>query len=841
MVRALQRLRGWLVAATVILGWLVLLPHGDPRSGGLSTSPTAGGDARSKPPDEEIDPFLAAGDDHLDLGEFQKALAAYELAAVTAREKNRRDLLAASLSGQGLAHKRRGDYFLAVTLYSQALALCRELGDSYCEAELLHNLGTCYTNLGELQVAKDALNDALETWSSPWGRSITLTAIATIHDLEGEHETAIEQLRRAFALRHADPEVEAETRLRGKATTLDRLATALKAVGRMEDARRAYEASLSIWQKVGPSASVAVVSDNLGWLYVDWQQPEAARRHLERALSLFEHHERPHEVAHTLMGLAHAHHQLGDLVTASAAVKEAIEIIESLRSTSYSQLLRTSFLAARQPYYELYIDILMQRHEAQPSAGFDSSALQAAERFKARSLLDLLHEERAALRQGTDEELLQLEERLHREMSVKDRERLELLHAGSPTEEIARVEKERRGLILRYEDLRAQARAEVGAAPPLPITPGQMQGFLDDDTLLLVYALGEERSFLWSVSREEITPFRLPGRETIESLARKTYDWLQRSDQRDARGEGREAAGRLSEMLLSPLGKALNDQRLVVVADGWLHYIPFAALAFSDSRPLNLDHEIVMLPSASVLAALRRRAADREPAPKRLAVVADPVFGLDDPRRGAATKDGARGNSRMPVPDRLEHSAKEAASILELVTPEERFGALGFDASRRMVLGGDLDRYRIVHFAVHGEIDDQRPEYSHLVLSLLDRQGRPQDGRLYLHEIDGLRLPAELVVLSACNTALGKRVRGEGIVGLTRGFMYAGASSVVVSLWYVSDVATAELMARFYRELLVAGRTPAAALRAAQAWIRQTPRWQAPYFWAGFVLQGEWR
>jgi CHAT domain-containing protein len=166
---------------------------------------------------------------------------------------------------------------------------------------------------------------------------------------------------------------------------------------------------------------------------------------------------------------------------------------------------------------------------------------------------------------------------------------------------------------------------------------------------------------------------------------------------------------------------------------------------------------------------------------------------------------------------------------------------LDFRASRATSISDDLSQYRIVHFATHGLLNSQHPKLSGLVLSLVDERGQPQDGFLQLHEIFNLRLPAELVVLSACQTGLGKEIKGEGLVGLTRGFMYAGAARVMASLWQVSDAGTAELMKRFYRGLLKERKRPAAALRAAQVEMWRRPQWQAPYYWGAFVLQGEWK
>jgi CHAT domain-containing protein len=166
--------------------------------------------------------------------------------------------------------------------------------------------------------------------------------------------------------------------------------------------------------------------------------------------------------------------------------------------------------------------------------------------------------------------------------------------------------------------------------------------------------------------------------------------------------------------------------------------------------------------------------------------------------------------------------------------------AYDFTANREKALSPELSRYRIVHFATHGITNDQEPELSGLVLSLVDQRGKPQDGLLRLRDIYNLQLAAELVVLSACDTALGKEVKGEGLMSMVRGFMYSGTPRVLASLWKVDDEATAELMKEFYKHLLQEGMTPAAALRQAQITQMQKKSRQSPYYWAGFQLQGEW-
>jgi CHAT domain-containing protein len=310
-------------------------------------------------------------------------------------------------------------------------------------------------------------------------------------------------------------------------------------------------------------------------------------------------------------------------------------------------------------------------------------------------------------------------------------------------------------------------------------------------------------------------------------------------------------------VLLGPLARELKTKRLLVVPDGALQYIPFQVLINPETGARLIDrHEIVNEPSASSLALVLSEIRNRQPATNLVAVFADPVFEITDPRikRNAtdtldqpadmlivrrALRDVGITADGMQIP-RLFASGREANEIMALAPGSTSLKAVGFAANRDRVFSPELARFRIVHIATHGIVNSERPEKSGILLSLFDQQGRSQNGFLGLHDIYSLKLPADLVVLSACSTALGKDVKGEGLVGLTRGFMYAGAAGVVASLWKVDDEATAELMKHFYAALLQKGLPPAAALRDAQLELAKQPRWASPYYWAGFVIQGQY-
>ncbi len=301
---------------------------------------------------------------------------------------------------------------------------------------------------------------------------------------------------------------------------------------------------------------------------------------------------------------------------------------------------------------------------------------------------------------------------------------------------------------------------------------------------------------------------------------------------------------------------------MVIVPDGVLNYIPFSVLTLNNQTLIN-QYELVNLPSSSSLAIIRQNTQNRKPAPKTLAILADPIFSADDQRlktpqklpisptnpylnqlalsRATKTLKKSRAVGDNNQFTRLPCTRQEAQAILALLPKTETIVAFDDQASLNLAINPQLSQYRMIHLATHGVFNGEDPAYSGIILSLVDAKGTPINGFLRLNEIFNLNLPAELVVLSACETGLGKEIKGEGLVGLTRGFMYAGTPRVLVSLWKVDDQATAEMMTRFYQLILEKKLTPAQALREAQLQMQNETEWKSPYYWSAFVLEGEWR
>jgi CHAT domain-containing protein/tetratricopeptide (TPR) repeat protein len=774
---------------------------------------------------------------------------------------------AATLNNLAEAYVRFGDWQKALDTEYEVLSLTRAIGERRGEAITLGNLGASYRDLGDLRKALELCEQALESARALGDRRIEaqdLTLIGSIHLLLGDPERALRDLAQALALRREvkDPG--------GESVTLWDLGRVYEVSGEKRKALETYRESLSLSRAVGDAMWEGRLLAAIGRLTADLGDAATAEQHYTQALSVSRATGDRIGEAQALDGMARLDRDRSHLDAARARLEESLRIFEEVRTQVGSADLRSTFQSLYRGTVDLYVDVLMRLARREPSAGFEALALEASERARARSLLELLKESGAEIRQGVDRALIERETGLRQRIVAKAQ-----LRKGLPRDEPGQAQgtdfdREIDDLTRQHEQVQAQIRATspryAALTQPESLKVNAIQGLLDDRTLLLEYWLGEERSFLWIVGPGSMEVAELPARSEIEAAARAAYEELTRpaSGARPTRPK----AARLSALILGALAGRANGERLLIVADGALQLIPFGALPAPGRRiPLIAEREVVSLPSASLLAVLHGQRNDRAPAPKVLAVLADPVFDRRDGRVLTGRKSGPSGRvtefgrsgaasersltrsmrdlgaeATEPTLPRLPFTRREALGILALAPASGRRAALDFDANRAAATSDDLSQYRYVHFATHGLLNAVHPELSGLVLSLVDTEGRDQDGFLTATEIFNLKLSADLVVLSACRTALGKEIRGEGLVGLTRAFMYAGAPRVVASLWRVDDAATAELMKKFYEGMLGPKKLrPAAALREAQLAIRRQKRWEQPYYWAAFVLQGEWR
>ena len=836
---------------------------------------------------------------HLDLGEFAPAVELFHRALARYARSGVEPVRLAELYnrlGRALVPLSRFDEALAA--HRTALAGFRRLGDREGIASSLNNEGNVYLWLGKNQLALEAYDEALALWgrraATARERIKTLTNRGDLLVREEKLDEAAASYRESIAI------AERLGDRRGLAHGVSQEGFRLSAAGQPAAAIAALRQAASLHQELHDTAAYGADLLGIGRAFLKEQDPSRAAAAFSRARELFQQAANRQGLAMCAMDLGIALYAAGDLPRSLAAyddaqpqfaaihdrqgvvsteygaartllrlgrlreardrTERAVAGLEDLRGETASRSLRMSYFSSRQDYWDLYIEILLRLDALEPGGGLSSQAFAVSERRRARTLLELVTGAASqAPPSAAAGEAAHEERDLEARLSGLTTKRQALLEAKGGESSLPALDRLEQDLVVRLDRVRARVTRQTGAqAVPAPVAGvPAVQALLTGDDVLLEYSLGEPASFAWAITRAHCRVFRLAGRDKIEALARAAVAGVTRTGRQAEDAWATTAAG-LSALVLAPVASELRPERLLIVADGALAYVPFAALpepAAGDGPPRLMveRHEIVTEPSASVLAALRQRALGRPAGASGLAVLADPVFSAGDPRVAggapAAVEPAPRADGASPGV--LLRDVEAGAGLPRLLATHQEAAAIrragppgtvvreGFAATRECVLDGSLRRFRYVHFATHSLIDLVHPDLSGMVLSLVDEHGRPSDGFLRLYEIYDLDLQAELVVLSGCESGLGKPVAGEGLVGLSWGFLHAGSQGVLVSLWNVLDGSTAELMSRFYEALFHGHVTIPAALRQAQLSMLRDERWRAPYHWAGFVLAGD--
>jgi CHAT domain-containing protein/tetratricopeptide (TPR) repeat protein len=781
------------------------------------------------------------------LGEMETGHAEMSKAVELRKQLGDPRALAMAYNDRGLFQEDLGNSVGALEDLERARELAAPLPRPGLQALILHNIAFTHQGLKEyeraLELYRESQRLAERCRTPPRFWTSTIDTIGMVLLELRRYDEAEEQFRRALEERRATGD------RRAQAITLTHLGWVYGDTRRLTEAERAHREAIVLLEVTGDRFNLAFARDGLGEVLLLQGRAEEATSEHRAALRLAQEAPDANQQAISLTNLATALRALGHLEEARDALVAAVDLTDAGRLVRPGGSGRTSWTARNHDRYERLVSVLWDLQQRSPDPARVAEMFWMSERGRARTLLDLLLEARVDVTGGSGTELLARERRL---LDEAERVSAELARRTASGGRLSTEAPELRRVLAELEETRGLIRqsdprlAALTRSDPLRLPAVQSQ-VLDRDTVLLEYLLGEDRSFLFIVTPGAIAVRALPARARIErEVHRLTRVW--QSPESDPVSE-RRLASRLGGMLVEPALEQIRGKRLAIAADGALHELPFPALVLPRTqRRLVEDHEVVLLPSASALAALRAGAH-----PGRhmgtVAVLADPVFDRADRRlKGNASQAAvvpadlqrsmdALGLQRLA---RLPGTRREAELILALAPPGQSLAAMGFEARRALAMDPALSSYRILHFATHGLLNSTHPELSGLVLSLVDPAGEPQNGFLRLQDIYGMRIAADLVVLSACQTALGKQVQGEGVLGLTRGFIHAGARQVLASLWKVSDRGTAELMKEFYRRMLVEGQRPSAALRQAQRKLARTRPFDAPYTWAAFVLQGDW-
>jgi len=725
-----------------------------------------------------------------------------------------------------------GEFETAQCNYRAAMPVFREIGNKDDEGGVLNGLGFVSREMGDWENSLHYYEMARATFASVHDQPGEIEAIRGI----GYALTAIGSRRPLLSL------YKSELRIARQAGDPVAVAQALEDIGAGYEGERKYPQAEAFYRQSLEAFRSANYLYNEGEVLIRLGHLQATQEKYAQSIASFELSNKLKTQTAQIERIAKIQYELASVYLrmnrpqdALAAIERTIGIIEKQRISISHFDSRASYFASVHQYYALYVQILMMLHQQQRDAGFAEKAFDASERGKVRSLLDLVT------------------------TSSQDAPCDELLAQQLNTD---------------TDDAIKRVNLVTTAAAGSTLTMAEVQDQLEDhDTALAEYALGDEKSYLWIIGKHFVSSHELPPAQQIKKLV-ETYRrrllppaWKSGESAAEYQARARAldnqlqaSARQLSRWLLGPL-QGTNAKRILIVPDASLQYLPFAALPFPGAtgreKPLVSVQEIITLPSASVLAGLRRAAANKSPPTVTAAIFADPVFEPDDPRVSGVRVPAKSNSQDRPVAltraiqdlgkgtyiPRLPASRNEAnaiATVLRARDPKSVRVALDFDANRDNILKEGLTQFRLVHFATHGLVDTRYPERSGLILSLIDRRGRKGDGYLRLADIYGLKLSADLVVLSACESALGQDLSSEGIIGLPRAFLHAGAKSVIASLWKVDDDATAKLMTDLYARM-ERGETASSALRNAQVDMMKDEQWSKPYYWAAFVLQGDYR
>lgn len=766
-------------------------------------------------------------------GDLQAALDHYEEAERLTREAavGRASSRLVVLRTGGILYRTAGDVEQAREALSQARRLALDEERTDWEASIGTHLGALLVQLGEYAEARRLLErsaDLAERAADADQHVSALASLGWVELAEGDAAAAAALLGRALGLADAREDL--------RSSLLYALAVAKTRLGAHAEARPILEQLVARAEAKGLEVFAAESYYALGSLHLEDGALDEAAAALGRAARLAEAVGDPLRLAAVSSRLAELEMAHGRLAQALVHVRSAIGLQEEARSQLADPDLRATFLARWRSDYDRAIEISMSLAASEPGAGHERLAFELSEAAHARTLTELLTEARVEVRRGISPELLAAEGEADRRLTRAQSELRDVLERAAPDSQVERLREEWERARWHRDEVEREIRRSHPRYAEIryPRPPGveQVQAWLPPSTALLEYALGERSSALFVVTGEELAAFPLPSGEEIAARVADVRRLFVNPSPL-TRPQLASVLAELTELLVAPAaGHLAKVEHLLVVPDGDLFLLPFEALAdptSPQSGPGGMLSRwaVSYLPAAAVLPHLERQSpatwqrdllAFADPPPVR----APPAGALRGGSRSALLP--AEGLSPLPA------ARREANRIAQFFPPDRVEVHVG-EAARESLLKSPPPNgpARRLHIASHGVIGESIHEEPYVLLAADDSD----DGRLHLREVFNLDLAAELVVLSGCETALGPRLEGEGLLGLARGFLYAGARDLVVSLWPVSDAGTEELMVDFYR-LLAAGRPPAEALREAKLAHRE----EHPFLWAPFVTFG---
>ncbi len=762
-----------------------------------------------------------------------------ERALHIARQLNHDKEIGRCSNNIGLYHQKFENYSQALNHLETALQIAKKLNNKADISNTLNNMGIIYKNIGNHDKALDYLTQALEI-DRDLGEdayiAIDLNDIGTIYRNMGlssgnqEHfQKALEYFSEGLSLSRKISEVKNEI------FVLNNIGSVYSDLGRHYDALKYFREGLDKARAAEEKEAVSMMLNNMGIVHSNQGNYEESTLYFQQAIDHALEIRGGRILWEAYLELAHVYHKQGKLQEALKYYQLSISSIEDVRSRIKLEELKASFLGTdkrMEAYYSL-IDLLIKLHHQSGNQSYAEEAFNYLERGKARAFLDRLEISQVNISQYINFKLQNQEREIMKDIStIYNR----LLDSGLTDEESTRIQEQLREKEHELEALKREIRTKSPAYGQLKypeiITLKEARRLLSPGEAFFEYCLSHDSSHLFVVSRDHLSVHTLPPRDKIQEIVKEYLKSLT-----DRTNHSFHGGFTLYQNLIKP-GLDKNIDTIIIVPDDILNYLPFEAL-LQDNDALHWlieDYKIAYSPSISSLREIiKRRNQNGHRYSKDWLAFGDPDFArLEDKDNGHDVFQNFTSSNAFNF-FRLKYSGDEINQIRSLFPAARVTAFTREEASEERLKNHDLENYKIIHFATHSLIDDQRPIRSSVVLSLNSGE---EDGFLQAREIYNLKMHADLVVLSACQTALGRYIRGEGIDGLNRAFFYAGASSLLMSLWAVNDQATYQLMERFYTHLRDSDSVRS-ALRKTKLELIQSEALSHPYYWAGFVASGK--
>lgn len=808
--------------------------------------------------------YFGLAENYKYLGKISESLELLNKALEISRKINNKNVEIDVTAALGRFYASLGDHQQALEYYYTAERLNEYVKDKWLQGIVLSEIGLSQLYLGDTGRSVENFDKALKVFTSinfKIGESAIYNNLGLMNSFKNKDKEALEWFSKSLALCPKNDPQRVKTNI-NKATSYLNLK-------KFDEAYQLLNEALEQCKKDNLKPQEVLVMYSLAQYYFVKGEYDKTKEACSGNLNLLTVVINDRTKIKTLALLAKANAKQNNYKEAGIFINEALELsLLSLKKLQDDKL-RVSLLSLIQDFYELNISLEVERFELFPELMGDVKSLELAEASRNISLLMSIKEKQLQISNDDNKLLVSRKMDLEKSISVlseqivrKSKQRTESVEIKKKTDHLEKLKKE---LFLVKSEFYKKNLHYLNLVTPDKISFKEIKGeFTDKDTLILEYFLGKDASYLWAIADNDIKIYKLPPLKDIEKIAAEYIRQIRiPPTNENSKREIKEISRKLSEMILAPVNEKLQVKRLIIIPDKILSFVPFSSLEnpnLANPDPLISTYEIISIPSLSLIQTLQKvhsKQTGQKELSRKIAVIADPIFEKKDPRVVHNTntdysfskvekenlkvvknlQDLNRTGENL---ERLPGTRIEAESIRKNLKKFEVKIILDFDSNLLFVVNENLEKYSIIHIATHAFINNNDPELSGLVLSLVDTQGNEQPGFLTVNQILGLKLEADLVVLSACETGIGRYANGEGVMSFSRSFFYAGAKRIVTSLWKVDDEFTAEFMAKFYTNISN-GENYANALRLAQTSMIKQKRWADPFYWAAFQIQGYWK